>query len=196
MYYVRANWLFLFLLRREGCLVEQLEERIKIEQGNLVKIYEENNSFLAPEVQSKSQQLDKLITSYLKSKMSSFNKNKTLLKVADLLLNAENILDELIEEMVNLEEENEKYIEISELIFYARITILNLIRFPKIEELTIEQIIEAINHRMKDIDNNIELNEMKRLIKEVENGRIEDYRYIIELEVKNWYLDMIRERNE
>lgn len=176
--------------------MEQLEERIKIEQGNLVKIYEENNSFLAPEVQSKSQQLDKLITSYLKSKMSSFNKNKTLLKVADLLLNAENILDELIEEMVNLEEENEKYIEISELIFYARITILNLIRFPKIEELTIEQIIEAINHRMKDIDNNIELNEMKRLIKEVENGRIEDYRYIIELEVKNWYLDMIRERNE
>ena len=37
---------------------------------------------------------------------------------------------------------------------------------------------------MKDIDNNIELNEMKRLIKEVENGRIEDYRYIIELKVR------------
>lgn len=173
--------------------MEQLEEKIKIEQGNLVKIYEENNSFLAPEVQSKSQQLDELITIYLKYKRYH-EKNKTLLKVADLLLNAENILDELIEEMVNLEEENEKYIEISELIFYARITILNLIWFPKIEELTIEQIIEAINHRMKDIDNNIELNEMKRLIKEVENGRIEDYRYIIELKVRNWYLDMIRQR--
>ena len=96
--------------------MEQLEEKIKIEQGNLVKIYEENNSFLAPEVQSKSQQLDELITIYLKYKRYH-EKNKTLLKVADLLLNAENILDELIEEMVNLEEENEKYIEISELIF-------------------------------------------------------------------------------
>lgn len=173
--------------------MEQLKEKIIIEQRRLVKLFEENNSFLSPEVQSKSQQLDELITIYLKYKRYH-EKNKTLLKVADLLINAEDILDELIEEIVDSEkEDNEQYIEISEIIFNARSKIIRLIQFPKIEELTIEQIIEAINHRMKDIDNNIELNEMKRLIKEVENGRIEDYRYIVESEVKNWYLDKLRE---
>ena len=120
-------------------------------------------------------------------------KGKMLVQIADYLCNAEKLIDNIAEDMSEqITEEEELYIELLVLISNARNKILNQIKYPKIEELTVDQIVEVIEYGMRDITDVVEMNQMKRLINQVENGRLENYRCVIEWEIKNWYLNKIR----
>lgn len=122
-------------------------------------------------------------------------KEKMLIKTVDLLWEAEKILEQIVEDSSEqISEEEELFINLSSEISYIRNEILSSIRYPKIEELSIEQIIEAVEYGMREITDVIERKEMEHLIIQIQNGRLEDYKYVIDWEIKNWYLNRLKQQ--